>query len=84
MFTVREVLTQMPAHFCERAARGDETARVVVEVMAAELHTVLGGGSCSRGVLRDEYVEQRIGMRDQDQELSQAVARYIVEHGATR
>ncbi len=37
-----QVLARMLAHFCERAARGDETARVLVEVMGAELRGVLG------------------------------------------
>ncbi len=37
-----EVQVKMLAHFCERAARGDETARVVVEVMGPELGKVLG------------------------------------------
>ncbi len=32
-----EVQARMLAHFCERAARGGETARVVVEVMGPEL-----------------------------------------------
>ncbi len=36
-----EVQVQMLAHFCERAARGDDTARVVVEVMGPELRAVL-------------------------------------------
>ncbi len=37
-----EVQVKMLAHFCERAVQGDETARVVVEVMGAELRPVLG------------------------------------------
>ena len=32
---------RMLAHFCERAAQGDETARVAVEVMRPELRGVL-------------------------------------------
>ncbi len=36
-----EVQAQMLAHFCERAAWGDETAQVVVEVMEPELRAVL-------------------------------------------
>ena len=37
-----EVQVKMLAHFCERAAQGDETGRVAVEAMGAELREVLG------------------------------------------
>ena len=38
-----EVQVKMLAHFCERAAKGDERGRVAVEAMGPELRDVLDG-----------------------------------------
>ncbi len=38
-----EVQVKMLAHFCERAAQGDEMAWIAVEAMGPELRAMLGG-----------------------------------------